>query len=248
MGNYNEHYKKYYRGMTRKNNEGKNYGGSHEYVPKSINRRSNTISYIDIFMKQTMVVVGLIVIATLPGYLKGEIGQSIKGTYDKCVVSWKVFNVENGGNLLNLEDKIIRSIDFGIGKLGNKKGVFKTMEDEFLIPSKGNPQVEYIRDNGGVVIINKVLGEVVGAYDGTVEEVKKSDNGYVVVIDHGDGVQTKYENLSKVFVKEGDSVQRGKIFAYAGRLDNFEGYRFLFRLYYMEEEKDVKKYLGVSST
>lgn len=53
--------------------------------------------------------------------------------------------------------------------------------------------------------------EVIAAIAGTVTKATyNSVSGYYVVIDHGDGVETKYLHASKLLVKQGDYVQRGQ--------------------------------------
>lgn len=53
--------------------------------------------------------------------------------------------------------------------------------------------------------------EVIAAIAGTVTKATyNSTSGYYVVIDHGDGVETKYLHASKLLVKVGDYVERGQ--------------------------------------
>lgn len=40
--------------------------------------------------------------------------------------------------------------------------------------------------------------------------------GYMIEIDHGNGLKTRYGHLSKLDVKEGDPVQRGQLLGYVG--------------------------------
>jgi len=52
---------------------------------------------------------------------------------------------------------------------------------------------------------------VIAAIAGTVTKATyNSTSGYYVVIDHGDGVETKYLHASKLLVKAGDYVERGQ--------------------------------------
>ncbi len=48
----------------------------------------------------------------------------------------------------------------------------------------------------------------------------KTGYGTMVVLDHGDGVQTLYAHAQEVLVKQGDSVQRGQPIALLGRTGN----------------------------
>ena len=82
----------------------------------------------------------------------------------------------------------------------------------------------YNRDTAGYVIVHK--GTDLRASTGT--SVKSMNDGIVrlartftvygntIIIDHGLGVQTIYMHLSKIEVKEGDSVQAGQVIGLSG--------------------------------
>lgn len=54
--------------------------------------------------------------------------------------------------------------------------------------------------------------------DGRVKEVatKNTSSGNTVVIDHGNGYETVYSHLSKIYARKGDKVKRGDIIAQSG--------------------------------
>lgn len=54
--------------------------------------------------------------------------------------------------------------------------------------------------------------------DGRVRDVitKRTSSGNTVVIDHGNGYQTSYSHLGKIYVKKGQSVRRSDIIAQSG--------------------------------
>ncbi len=54
--------------------------------------------------------------------------------------------------------------------------------------------------------------------DGRVEQVltRNTSSGNTVVIDHGNGYQTRYSHLGKIYVSKGDAVKRGEIIAQSG--------------------------------
>ena len=51
----------------------------------------------------------------------------------------------------------------------------------------------------------------------------KGSYGYLVVIDHGDGVQTYYAHCSKLYVNAGDSVSQGQVISAVGNTGNSTG-------------------------
>ncbi|MBE3599234.1 MAG: peptidoglycan DD-metalloendopeptidase family protein [Limnochordaceae bacterium] len=47
--------------------------------------------------------------------------------------------------------------------------------------------------------------------------------GYLVSVDHGDGVETRYAHNSRIVVREGQAVRRGQVLAYSGNTGNSTG-------------------------
>lgn len=64
--------------------------------------------------------------------------------------------------------------------------------------------------------------DILAAKDGTVAFCGRTTTGYgtMVVLDHGDGVQTVYAHAQKVLVKSGETVKRGQPIALVGRTGN----------------------------
>ena len=65
--------------------------------------------------------------------------------------------------------------------------------------------------HAGLDIPNRVGTSVYAPGNGVVESVSVGNgNGRMVVLDHGQGIVTKYAHLSKSFVKKGDRVRKGQ--------------------------------------
>ena len=64
--------------------------------------------------------------------------------------------------------------------------------------------------------------DILAARDGVVAFCGRTKTGYgtMVVLDHGDGVQTLYAHAQKVLVKSGEAVRRGQPIALVGRTGN----------------------------
>lgn len=79
------------------------------------------------------------------------------------------------------------------------------------------------RTHNGVDIASDDGGEVDTSAPGTVTFAAKDEScGYVVKIDHQNGVTTVYKNLGKIVVKEGDSVDEGQMIGTVGASAAFE--------------------------
>lgn len=73
------------------------------------------------------------------------------------------------------------------------------------------------RSHNGVDVLAEVGTQVMAAGDGQVTSVYTDDRlGQVVVVDHGNGLQTLYGNLGEVSVVMGDIVKAGDVLAVTG--------------------------------
>ena len=86
--------------------------------------------------------------------------------------------------------------------------------------------------------------EVIAAIAGTVKKAGyNSTSGYHVVIDHGDGVETKYLHASKLLVKVGEYVQRGQKIMLVGSTGVSTGPHLHFGLFINGVAVDPLKYV-----
>jgi len=67
--------------------------------------------------------------------------------------------------------------------------------------------------------------------------------GYLVTIDHGDGVETRYAHNSRLLVKAGDYVDRGQLIAYSGNTGNSTGPHLHFEIRFKGAPLDPRNYL-----
>ncbi|MBP3356975.1 MAG: M23 family metallopeptidase [Rikenellaceae bacterium] len=81
-----------------------------------------------------------------------------------------------------------------------------------------HPFYKRLTSHQGVDYSVPVGSRVFATADGTVREVisRNSTSGLAIVIDHGNGYQTRYAHLSKINVSRGQKVHRGDIIALTG--------------------------------
>lgn len=71
------------------------------------------------------------------------------------------------------------------------------------------------------------------AADGVVEKAGWNSGGYglQVLINHPNGMKTRYAHASKLFVKAGDEVKRGEVIAMMGSTGRSTGSHLHFEVY-----------------
>jgi murein DD-endopeptidase MepM/ murein hydrolase activator NlpD len=103
------------------------------------------------------------------------------------------------------------------------------------------------RPHNGIDIANsgKSNTPITAAMSGVVSDAYFDRSGYgnLVIIDHGDGVQTYYAHLSKITVKEGEKINQGDMLGYMGSTGNSTGYHLHFEIRKNNRPLNPLKYL-----
>ncbi len=101
----------------------------------------------------------------------------------------------------------------------------KYTSEDFIWPAKGRVIAVFGQTfdnmiNKGINIEPFSDADVVAAKSGKVVFCAENLKGYgkTFIIDHGDGFSSVYARNSQVFIKPGDSVQKGQVLAKAGSL------------------------------
>lgn len=71
-----------------------------------------------------------------------------------------------------------------------------------------------------------------------------SGYGYMVIIDHGYGILTKYAHNSKLYVKKGDKVERYDVIARSGNSGRSSGPHLHYEIIQNGERKDPMSFIG----
>lgn len=85
----------------------------------------------------------------------------------------------------------------------------------------------------GVDIEGDYVDPIYASEDGTVETAGWNSGGYglQIVINHGNGIKTRYAHASKMYVKVGDTVKRGETIAMVGTTGRSTGTHLHYEVY-----------------
>ena len=88
----------------------------------------------------------------------------------------------------------------------------------FVWPMSGTISQRFWTGHSGIDIAAKSGAPIVAADDGYVAVLQSSRTGYgnMIVLDHGNGYQTRYAHLSAFYVEAGQSISRGETIGACG--------------------------------
>lgn len=273
MGNYNNEYEGYYGKILEKQRRGANYRryNGTEYSRGSYreeNRSSNSKPLFDfskegIFKRIIQELIGVLCLMVLVVVCKTVNIPQIDWiySYGKNIVNEnfdykQVVNYDYGALLAKVNINFSNSNDLRV-ELENYVETFKSkftgektqkdeIKDAFVSPLKGTILEDSEKTIGdkGIIIQGDINQEVICVYEGMVKKIgDDSKLGKYIIIDHGNGVESKYSNLKEIELKEGTSVGKGELI---GNTDenkalNIKG--LIFQLFIMGTAKNPLEYM-----
>jgi lysostaphin len=101
----------------------------------------------------------------------------------------------------------------------------------------------------GIDFLADIGSPVVAAAGGIVQFAGfHPQYGYMIDIDHGNDLVTRYAHLSKLFVKEGDVVQRARRVALSGNTGRSTGPHLHFEVRFRGTAQNPAKFVATTST
>ncbi len=101
----------------------------------------------------------------------------------------------------------------------------------------------------GIDFLADIGSSVVAAAGGIVQFAGfHPQYGYMIDIDHGNDLVTRYAHLSKLFVKEGDVVQRARRVALSGNTGRSTGPHLHFEVRFRGTAQNPAKFVATTST
>lgn len=254
MGNYNTQYQNYYSGMAGKKRTYGGYGYNGGGVEKnsildgkSIIKRF-TFDLIGTLALFIFVIVCKLIVTPETMKIYNYSKEMVNYNYDYKNIYTKLKAIDVSKiNVNDIQNEIIEQIDSFKNIITGEETVKDKIRSNYAMPVEGKILTYYgeIIDplakekvvNNGVNIEVKGNADVKAAYNGTVKEIGEDKNyGKYILINHGDGIETKYANLNDVLVKNDEVINKGYIIG-KSKAPNLH-----FEVLYMGENKNPDVY------
>jgi murein DD-endopeptidase MepM/ murein hydrolase activator NlpD len=260
MGNYNSEYESYYNSLRKSSNT--------RYFP-SYNKRINnnsmgkgkgnywlsriTRDLVGVLILFIIVLSCKLIVTPKTQAVYNYSKQILNQNYEYTNLKEKCKNID----IKNFQDKITNIIEEIRSKVTGTETVDNKIKNEFVLPVAGietspfgyreDPISKEKKFHEGVDIDVKENTEVKASYDGRIKICgEDKELGKYILIDHGNGIETKYGHLNEILVGKEDAVKKSQIIAKSGNTGKSTGPHLHFELLYMGENKNPDEYFGIA--
>ena len=159
-------------------------------------------------------------------------------------------------DLNKLQDKITNIIEQIKNKATGGETAKDKIKNQFILPVEGvetssygyrkDPVTKEEKFHAGIDIDAKENTDVKASYDGKIKDCGEDGQlGKYILIDHGDGIETKYGHLNEILIKKEDAVKKSQVVAKSGNTGKSTGPHLHFELLYMGENEDPNEYFNI---
>ncbi|MCT8978250.1 M23 family metallopeptidase [Clostridium sp. CX1] len=259
MGHYNSEYEDYYSSLKRKSGARYSpYYNNGTAFSRRVKEKGNfwvrrlTTDLIGVLIL-FIIIMGCKLVVTpqtqgIYNYSKSVLNQN----YDYKLLKEKSETI----NLSNVQEKILNGIGELRSKITGKETITDKIKKNFILPIEGtetsvfgyrtDPVTKEEKFHEGVDIDAKENTAVRASFNGKVKACGEDEQlGKYIIIDHGDGIETKYAHLNDILVKKEDAVKKSQVIAKSGNTGKSTGPHLHFELLYMGENKNPKEYFNI---
>ena len=250
MSGYNSQYEEYYKGLKGGGS------GSFDSTPKKSKRRSKSIwdklirQLIGTSILFFIVIMCKLIVTPETTAFYDYAKEIVNKNYDYKKIYSKVSTI----NFKNIEDELIKYMEKIKKKTTGKQTIMEKTKENFIVPVNGVITSEYgyrndpIKKNKvfhyGIDIDSKENTKIVSVYNGKIKDLGENTTlGKYIVIDHGDGIETRYGHLNKIDVKKGHTIEKGHVIGHSGNTGKSTAPHLHFELIYMGNNKNPKEFI-----
>lgn len=264
---YSSQYENYYNSLSNKSNGKRNlrYRGNYTNF-----RAKKLISIIKIQLIGTFILFALVIVCKVYVTPQTQYAYSFGKTIVSENLDFKgiinnvssiningIINYFKNNNVNDFQNNAVNFIDQVRAKISGGKTIKDEINEKFQAPisfknnnqlyaGKVNEKSTKITKNGGIKLSVPLNTNVKCSYDGTVKEIGQDKAcGKYVIIDHGNGIETKYGYLNSTEVALGESVLKNEIIGKSGKSEDLNNPSLYFELIYMSEDLNPYEYLKI---
>lgn len=238
MGSFNSQYENYYNAIVNKKNK---YNG---YYNRNLEKKTNKDRIIKKVIQDLCGVLVMLIFVfvcklvvtpqTVAAYKYCKNVVNTNYDYKEAIQQVKGIKVDNSKNI---QDKIVDFIDKIRSEFTGEETIKNKIKEKFSLPAYGDI-IKNAEEGIDIETIGK--SQIAASYDGKIKEcgIDEKTGGYIL-IDHGDGLETRYSNLKDIMVKEEEKVKSGQIIAMSG--DNNSQSTVHFEILFMGQNKNLEK-------
>ena len=263
MGSYNSQYENYYNSISSRANMGRR--------PKLGKSKKNYFDKVKIIRLVKIQLIGTLVLFSTVFVCKVFVTPQTKAIYSfgKSTVNknYDIKSIINYASSINLSDteqyiknvnfkdienNVVNFIDTQRAKFTGTKTIKEQINQEFAAPvskkislfSASSSEKKAV--GNGVEFFIPINSEIYTVYDGSVEEIGENKvDGKYIVIDHGNGIETRYAHLNLIYVKKGSKVNKDQAIAKSGNTGQDKSSSLYFELIYMGEKLNPMEYIKI---
>ena len=196
-----------------------------------------------------------------PNMMVGRAEKITDGTNGLREVSYTITFTSDGSEVSRqvIDENVISSPVNEVYRIGTMPvpdavptGTFIWPLESYIITSEYGlyrPEFSTTHNHYGVDLATKKGDPIYASDGGTVVKASLAKSyGLLVIIDHGNGVQTYYAHMSKILVNEGDKVYQGQQIGRVGRTGTATGDHLHFEVRFDGETADPLDYLPKQTT
>jgi murein DD-endopeptidase MepM/ murein hydrolase activator NlpD len=256
MGSYNSQYENYYNNLVDKRKRYGSYGNSgrrRNSFPLDGNffLKRLTTELIGVFILFVFVIACKMVVTpqTTAAYKYSKEVLNKSYDYNSAISTVKKLDLKS------IEDKSIDWMENIKSKLTGTMTLKEKLKSTFMVPVEGtitsgfgernDPFTNEKKTHEGIDIAVKEGTEVLCPGEGKVKALGEDEElGKYILIDHGNGIETKYAHLSQLLVKQDAEIKKGEVIAKSGNTGKSTAPHLHFELLYMGANENPQDYLN----
>lgn len=251
MGSYDPYYKNYYNSIKAPKRKEIHLIKKEDIIKKIIFQLSGTLVLVLILI---ICKVSTLDIANKLYKLSKE-NINISLDYKKVLSKIESVDIKEIPDIVINKIKSIKDINQGVDVI-NENSQVEFIKINYILPLNGeitspyglreSPIDKSQENHEGIDISCPINTDVAACYKGTIKDVGEDENfGKYIVIDHGNGIVSKYGHLNSFLIDKDVVVEKGDIIGKSGATGKVTGPHLHFALFINDKSVNPEEYINI---